>query len=191
MYVGAWTVLNDGTNPDRIALAAHAMRELMEKGQRELAVSVKPAALGSGQTGVAFERLDRLCRRARQESEPYRSRSGPIDEIVARVLEAAEELVAVHNQERPGRVAQREDLIRRLDPLGAALPAEMVADWMERWDNWDRLFQLTSHHQIAPTAEELASAMDEFTAFLLERLEPVPSRAREEIEQLIREAEDR
>src|SRR5258708_18607215 len=191
MYVAAWTVLNDRSNPDRIALAAHAMRELMEKGQRELAVSVKPATPGSGQTRVALERLDRLCQQARQESEPYRSRSGQIDEKVARVLEAAEELVAVHNQERPGRGAQREDLIRRLDPLGAALPAEMVADWMERWDNWDRLFQLSSHHQIAPSAEELTTAINEFTAFLLERLEPVPSRAREEIEKMIREAEGR
>lgn len=191
MYTGAWTVLNDTANPDRLALAAHAMRELMEKGQRELAVSVKRGNPGSGQTRTAIERLDRVCQRAREQSASYRSRSGEIDEMVAKVLEAAEELAAVHNQERPGRAAQREDLIRRLDPLGVAIPTEIVADWIERWDNWDKLFQLTSHHQVVPTSEELASAMDEFALFLLERLEPSASRARDDIEQLIREAEGR
>ena len=189
MYIGAWAVLSDDANPDRIALAAHAMRELMEKGQRELAVTVRAAAPGTGRTRAAFDRLNALCQQARQESPSYRTRSGEIDQIVAKVLEAAEELVALHNQERPGRAVQREDLIRRLDPLGAALPAELVADWVVRWESWDSFFQLASHHQTAPSAEEMASAISEFSDFLIERLEPGPSRARDDIERLIREAE--
>jgi hypothetical protein len=167
------------------------MRELIEKGQRQLAVGIKSPPAGSGRTRAAFERLDRVCQQARRQSEPYRGRSGQIDEQVASVLEAAEELVAVHNQERPGRAAQREDMLRRLDPLGAALAAEVVAEWTQWWDNWDSLFLLAAHNQTTPTIEELGSAMDSVTLFLLERLEPEPSRARAAIEELIREAEGR
>ncbi len=112
MYLGAILVFGQRGNPDAIALAAHGLRELMEKLARHLNV---PMAQTSGVTAKVFEMSAKY--RAIQEAHPDRKEDLRID-----FHECAEALAVWFPENHTPRSRWGAEVFDRLDPRGLKLP---------------------------------------------------------------------
>lgn len=163
MYRGALSVLNQEYNPDRLAQAAHSLRELMEKLPRAVDV---PAAQGDGLT----VRVRRVHRRWRLYTKI--SSDGPKRVKVLTGFQTEMEKFAVWFEERDKTRRQiAGQLIDRLDQRKTSLPAQIKDVHVDEWDLCHKYFEDTSHHS-KTTIDEFDGWLVTLETFLLDRLRP-------------------
>jgi len=186
MYLGAITVLMQVNNPDRLALASHGLREVMEKIPRY--IDVETAALDE-KLGEQVRTLEDVWMKATGESSCRQSEtwSGQIDLPLVRLLDhlaAFFEWLAKH---RPRRRSAIMDAMRQLDPSGMSLPEPLERRTYKTWDNLQRYFNNVSHHNWETNEEQFEERRDELEEFLLDKLSPRTFADFDEIDAIIRE----
>jgi hypothetical protein len=188
MYHGALFVLKQSENPDRFALAAHGLRELMEKLPRYLDVPKETKSIGMT---AKVRTLYRSWRSTIKKSMCHNNGtwSGKIDKGLQSFLKETQQFFAWVETERPSRKQSAAKILQILDPLERPLPAPIEKLRVDEWDRIHNYFEGVSHHNFPAAVEEFASWLSVLEYFLLDRLIPRTFEDHEKIDQIIREGE--
>lgn len=147
MYVGAIYVLRNTSNQDRIAQAAHSLRELLEKLPRilDMPVQAKPPSMME-----KIRPLEKMWSKAKAESSCLQiaSCSSAVDTPLRKFLDEVEGFFSWLASDRPTRKQQAVIVVRRLDPLKKALPQAIESLHVQEWDRYRNHFEGVSHHTI-------------------------------------------
>jgi hypothetical protein len=188
MYFGARIVLTQPQNPDRLALAAHGIRELMEKlpiylglemkAQKE-ALKAKVIELHSHwETGITKTQ----CHQQGQWQ-------GEIDKHLRKLLQCCHTFFDWFKAHTPRRKDEFVSALRRMDISGRALPGPLEGLNVRAWDELRSFFQAVAHHQKEPGAQDFDEWLDALERFLLDRLSPRTCADLDVLDEIIREGE--
>lgn len=177
-YEGALAVLNY-VIPDRLPLAAHALREIMDWLPRYIDLPVVHTTLGAKANNLRdeWERLRKKTRCLRDGKW-----TGEIDAAVTRFLERADEFFGWMTEQRARKTQQTAKVLQALDPIG--LPAPLVEDNASSYLKIRNFFVEVSHHK-GCSDEEFTEWVAAFEVFLLDRLVPRTYEDFDAIDQLV------
>jgi hypothetical protein len=173
MYRGALDVLQSD-NPDRFALAAHAIRELIEKLQDHIDV---PAAV----TGDALKQprsLPNLTVQVRELFDQWNKVAKQVDgaaEISPRLkafLGRLREFFERFEQNKQKRREQAIATFRKLDPSPRRLPALIENHRVSMWVAYRDFFIAVAHHGKTCSCDEFIEWLSSFESFLVDCLSP-------------------
>lgn len=169
MYLGALHVLRQSANPDRMALAAHGMRELMEKLPEHLDVpsqnkppkgqpslNVKVRELAYHWTSIADEIADAV----------------EINSRIRKFNKKAKIFFEWFEQNFHTRREQTAAALRAMDTTGRSLPIPIEELRIRHWKACNEFFQGVAHHGKICTEEEFVNWLSELELFLLDHLQP-------------------
>lgn len=191
-YLGARIALANSTNPERLAQAAHSIRELIDDLHTisDLPATVDP---GSGKKlGDAFQEMQTKWERGKKQSKSHADGEwkGEIDEPAKLAFRAVEAAIEFRREERPLRKETYRLAIRSIDVSERTLPGFIEEQFIELWDKWRGHFINVCHHDVEPTVEEFHAVLDEFERFVLERLNPRTYEDQATLDEIIAEAEN-
>jgi hypothetical protein len=173
MYAGACHVLVSG-NPDHFALAAHNIRELIEKLPDHVDVPAAAASdkLKQPSTPPSLkERVNALAQQW-QSIDSRIENATEIDGRLKRFHRKLREFFESFERDFPTRVAQRTAALRKLDGSGRQLPAPIENHRVGIWGAYNNFFQGVSHHSRACADDEFFDWLDSFEGFLVDCLCP-------------------
>lgn len=182
MYLGALYALDQHSNPDRLALAAHDIREMLEK---------LPAAVGivpqKPDTVAQCQKFEAKWRRHALKSNTHDNGNfaGEIDEQLLRFLIEAKSFFDWFSS-RPNRRDERAEMIRALDAMQVAMPSVIEKIRTDELAHYVYYFTGVSHHN-GPTAEkEFLANLTQLEGFLLNYFYPRTFDEFEELDTLIK-----
>ena len=168
IYLGGLHVLHQEGNPDREALAAHAIRELMEKlpqfvdlptlekPKKPVSLNVKVRELSGHWARVSTEVMTETVITAKIKKFHIKTN----------------EFFDWFEQSFATRRDQTAVALRRLDATGRSLPTPIEDLHIKHWVLCSEFFQGVSHHGRLCSQEEFASWLDDLERFLLDRMRP-------------------
>jgi hypothetical protein len=171
-YQAAVVVLNDPSLPDRIALAAHALRELMEK---------LPEEAGAVQMGPDLNTKVNNLRPSwdvaiRQEHERCGELWGNgIGDALRMFLESMADFFQVRENITTGRRDQATQFLNLLDVAPIPLPEDVQRTNAEKWMRLRKYFNEVAHHRFAPAEQQFQEQVLALEVFLAPRLAPRPT----------------
>lgn len=180
IYVGALRVLADSSNPDRLALGAHAIRELMNLIPRyfELPIEEKDDSLGN-----KVHALSDAWRQEQSRSRP------PGDPFSAKFVGQLAAFFAWHVRHHPKQREFAATLLAYLDPSKRALPPPIEELRVAEWRAMRDFFVGAAHHKACEQAE-LETWLESLETFLLNLVKPRFFENADELDALIAEAEN-
>jgi len=176
--------------PDRLSLAAHAMRELMERLPLAFDVPID-------EKGKVFERVREVEATWEQAQTKSSCRTsdgwgGQIDGPLGKLLASVEKLVDERKRSWPSRSEVAVDLMNQLEPALGRRSAPLVKTEADEWDGIRRYFERVSHHH--HLFEEFETSTGDFEdrvrrveGLLLNKLRPPTAEDFEEIDRLMGE----
>jgi hypothetical protein len=187
MYLGALHVLQQPDNPDRLALAAHNFRELMNRILRvradvhEMTISLTPEVINlSTDWAKAVKATSCL-----DGNDTWR---GEIDKHLGRFLQRAALFFKWFEEHRPRRKKEIASVLQKLDPHGLPLPAILEKLNVDTWEAIHDFFVAVAHHG-AVDEGEFPNWQYACERFLLERLQPPTFEHHAELDELIQKGE--
>jgi hypothetical protein len=171
IYYGAIKVLTDTGNPDRFALAAHDMRELMEKLPNYIDVEIKAhnKKLGDKIQPLKEQWHGTCSKTACFDGLTW---SGEIDRPLASQLKKLVLFFKWHDENFPKRKEEVTTVLRKLDISGRSLPPNLEKLNVEIWGQIRNYFQGVAHHGTSANQKDFELWLDAFERFLLDRLYP-------------------
>ena len=190
MYLGALRVLHDGRNPDRLALAAHSMRELMEKLPRHPNTEVKSGNISlKEKVRQLEENWNECCKNSKCYDSKNSHWSGVIDKHLEKLLRALYEFFIWVKKHRPRRKEEIADVLRKLDPLKIPLPDPIESLRIREWIEIKEFFINVSHHRQDTELSEFKKWLYALERILLDFLYPRVTEDAREIDKIIEEVE--
>lgn len=192
-YIGALFVLGDVHNPDRLALAAHGIREMMEKLPRDVASSEIEYPVKLDHTSDTVK-LQKAWKEVRRTSNCFNNEgwNGTIDPPLRQFLNDAGYYFDRREENIADRRTGARKLLVQLDPTGRPLPPHIEDVEVKAWDGAQRFFIKISHHGTEDASEEeFRYNLQTVEDLLLARLRPRSAENQAMIEDIIREAEAR
>jgi hypothetical protein len=164
MYAGSLHALGHTANPDRVAQAAHSIRELIEKLPAYIAIPVpeRPPSLKP-----EVQRVIADWKKAKIETATIAT----VDPKSRKFLASWEKFVTWFEDNHASRRARTAATLRGLDPAGRALPGPIEGLRVAEWQEIDQFFVRAAHHG-ACSDEEYGGWLDAFERFLLDQLRP-------------------
>lgn len=193
MYWGSLLVFRQSENPDLLALAAHGLRELMEKIPRYLDLPVARKTYGEKSPSLK-EKVNHLHLSWRDAKQHVQSLlnpiwSGTLDRSVRTFLKRTLDFFIWHEKERPTRKQQTAKVLRDLDPMKISLPESIELIRIKEWEEHHDYFERVAHHDIRPSAEAFASRLAALEQILRDCFRPHTFEDFAEIDRIIREGE--
>jgi hypothetical protein len=185
MYIGGLTVLHSDANPDRFALAAHSLRELIEKLPEHF--NVPQQAMRESLKAKVNELLPHWDRARRGSCHDGGVWDGAIDNVLKAFLGRLAGFFDWHTTHHRRRNAEAADALRRFDAAGRALPPRLEALNVEALEEMRDFFQKVAHHRREVAHGEFVVWLDALERFLLDRLVPRTFEDFEQLDQLIDE----
>jgi hypothetical protein len=186
IYYGAIKVLTDVDNPDRFALAAHDIRELMEKIPNYIDVETKAHNEKLGDKVLLLkEHWHKTCSKTTCVIDGAWNRE--IDESLASQLQEFESFFKWHDENLPKRNEEIATALRKLDISGCKLPISLEEQNVKIWKQLRKYFLGIAHHGKHPDEDDFDSKLNTFEGFLLDRLYPRTFTDLDEIDQVIQE----
>ena len=188
MYKGAIVVLSQGSNPDRIALAAHDIRELLEKFPRLANV---PMVAHKESLTPKVRELEDIWRNESSRTECFDNPgwSGTIDGPLVKILKKLEEFFQWFEEHQPRRKVEITETFRGLDNYSYELPQTIEDSNVRRWREFQDFFVSVAHHGKLPEDQEFMERLNKLEDILLDLLHPEPVEDLEAIDNIIREGE--
>jgi len=176
-YLGALQVLDDSTNPDRLALAAHGIRELMQELPRyfNLPIPIR-------------DRMGDKVRDLRQAWAAAQDNVSATAPLPGTVWKKLESLMAWLDVERPTWKQKTARMLRELDPAGRRLPPPVEKLRVEEWLECHKFFVEAAHHR-GCTSDDLENRLDRVERFMLDLIRPRTFENADAIDALIQEGE--
>ena len=188
IYLGALTVLADEDNPDRKALCAHGMRELLEKLPLFLGLPVPvPAQPLNSRVKNLRTSWDR-ARTAAKCTKPGEW-DGDIDPKLRKVLGKVQRFFEEAAEVAPKRAKQVASLIEQLDQAKRPLPDPVKNLRVNEWTLYHDHFQGVAHHNAGADVASFDAMMSSAEGFLIDQLHPRTFEDHREIEARIAAAE--
>jgi hypothetical protein len=186
IYLGANHVLNDSSNPDALSLAAHAIRELMEKIPEYLDVPTraqKETAKGK------IREIEGFWERAIANSQCHSDGlwNGKIDSPLRKLLAKIESFIDWFRNHYPRRRDEVNQALNRMEDSGRSIPPPLQKLNVEAWMQLRDFFVFVAHHRTRPSRDEFLERLDALERFLLERLNPRTFEDFEEIDNILSE----
>ncbi len=185
MYKGALHVLQTA-NPDRLALAGHAIRELMEKLPQYLDV---PSRRGSSKGQPS------LTVKVRELEEHWTHLSDEdlaASELTPRMRKfsvKAKKFFIWFQGSYPKRRAETAAALRALDGSGKYLPAALEDIKIKHWVVCNEFFQAVAHHLKTSSEVEFLAFLSDLELFLLDHLRPRTFEDFASLDEIIKEGE--
>jgi hypothetical protein len=180
-YRAAIAVINDNNLPDRLSLAAHALREVMEKLPGD---------------GVSVDRGASLPQKVSGLRPPWNSAQeenqrsgggwqGEIGEPLREFLAAIQAFFDGQDEFTKSRQAYAEQFLNTLD-AGGGLPEDVQRANAKQWMGFQGYFIGVAHHGTVKETEFIARLAG-FEAFIATRLKPRPTEDFATIDALLEE----
>jgi len=189
IYSGGLIVLFDEKNPCRFELAAHSMRELIEKSP--LLINGEAWAPGDGmknrldQVRHAYEALARA-----QGFNESSSLAGSDDQVRTVILELSR-YFEWEADNRPQARKRTAEMLAALSGPGQPLPVDVSVNEVARWMDADKYFKMVAHHRYDTVDRgEFVRHMTFIENVLLRRLQPPAVPELDALDALIKEGED-
>jgi hypothetical protein len=176
--------------PDRLSLAAHAMRELMERLPLAFDVPIDEKSrvldrVREVEATLAQAHTKSSCR----TSDGWQGR---IDGPMTKLLASVEKLVEERRRYWPSRAEVAVELINRLEPALGRRSAPLVKTEAQEWAGFRRYFEQVSHHHhvfesFETSASEFEDRVRKVESLLLNKLRPPTAEDFEAIDRLMGE----
>ena len=179
-YQGVLYALNNPTNPDCLAQAAHSMRELIEKIPRVFASDAQ-----GGPPDFKGRRRELLLRFT-QDTERYPDgwKGCEIDARLSKTLKKTVEYLELSKQ--PSRREQIQKAVEETDPLAGQLNQKTRnARKVQFFDLWSRLEKI-AHHQFDVDLDEIKECLEVLEEMVLDLLSPIAALDQQEISSILR-----
>ena len=179
-YIGALYALNNHYNPDRVAQAAHSLRELLQKLPRivqgnEVHVSATDFA------GMRRNINDRILKDKERYSEGWKNKI--IDARLNKTLGKIEDYFS-HNQQ-PTRKEQIKQAVATIDPMVNSFGSEIQEVKRNQYHHlWNQLEKF-SHHGIRPDVAEFKKCLEELENIVFDLLAPVTAKDQKGIQTIL------
>ena len=192
MYLGAVKVWSDRENPERLCMAGHVLRELMDKIGPHLAVPVADPRLskGRGKLNDKFVKVESLLAKAEKESGNWTSEGwrGEIHKTTALLLVEVQNCAGWRSLNEKFRKTKAGAIVNKFDPLHKALPKEIQLLKIAAWEKTQDYFVKVAHHASVEDAE-FDKWLFHLEELLLHGLAPVVKERLGEIDAIIRAGE--
>jgi hypothetical protein len=172
MYYGALLVRDSGGNPDRFALAAHGMRELMEKLPAYLDVAMPAHAETLKRKVQEVEDAWNHVVNSSGWSSPQNAWQGSIDCRLRKFLAKLDSFFCWFRNHMPRRREEVSAVLRTIDPANRQLPRLLEERNVATWNEMRQFFQSVAHHGKTPAQVDFDKSVETLERFLLERLAP-------------------
>lgn len=189
IYLGAIRVLGDDGNPDRVALASHNIRELINLLPRYLGIDIKDRQARL-RDKVANLRDQWLKVGTHSKCHVEDNWQGEIDKPLQSLLKDLERFFVWYDDHFPRRKAVVGHLLKKLDPAPIPLPEPIADLHVQEWEKYHNFFVALAHHDKTTTDDELISWISSLERFLLDMLRPRTFEEIDEIDQIIKQAEE-
>lgn len=190
IYLGALVVKRDAENPDRLALCAHNLRELMEHLAPVLDVPM-PAHDESLKERVRSLESDWGSAVENSNCHEDGMWKGDIDRHLNKLLASLGEFIDWANGHMPRRSTEVRGLLRRVEPSSEPLPDAMEDRKIKWWTRTRQYFVAIDHHgRTAVSEEEFTEMQSGLERFLLESFSPPTFTDFGEIERLLMSEQD-
>ena len=188
IYEGALRALADSSNPDSLSLAAHGFRELMEKFARLIAVPLRAHGENLTSKVRALKKpYGRMKKKCDGHSSIVDGSGQPIKEIV-QFIEAMDGLFIWADKNMLSRKNAAMKLLQHLEPSARQLPNSLQEENAKYWAKINNFFELTCHHNLEPSRDEMERWVSALDHFLLDRLMPRTTRDFVRIDAILFEA---
>ena len=180
-YLGALYAVNNHYNPDRIAQAAHSLRELLEKLLRVIPGSDNPANTPPFYN-MRNNISDLISRSKKRCPEGWKGEK--IDKNLAKALIEIEKYLELNKQ--PNRGEQIQQAIATIDPMVNQLDSEIQEAKRKQLLNlWKRLQNFT-HHNSNRDIVEFSTCLKELENTIFDLLAARTAQDQEEIQTILR-----
>ncbi len=172
LYEAACRVYADELLPSRLALAAHALRELTGglPVALDLPIPVNPAYITEQVDILEPFWMRALSSGCHQNGEWI----GTIDLPVRSLLKQVHRLFEWLRVNRPKRREVAREMFRKMDPYGLQLPEELVDLRYKTWKDLVRYFNNTAHGE-PTTVQEFGTNLEALERLLIDNLSRTPS----------------
>lgn len=171
MYLGALLVMRDGNNPDALALAAHGIRELMEKLPTFVDVPLKAH---NESLLPRVQNIESRWTKVLRKSSCYADGEwrGEIDNPLRQLLRHLQDFFTWLNDHRPRRREEIRRTLRQLDAPGHVLLPPLEDLNVSAWMKMREFFNKVAHHGPPPSKQKFLQQLDALERFLLDRFNP-------------------
>ena len=179
-YIGALYALNNHYNPDRVAQAAHSLRELLQKLPRvvqgnEVHVSATDFA------GMRRNINDRILEDKERYPEGWKNKI--IDARLDKTLRKVEDYFTRNRQ--PTRKKQIKQAVATIDPMVNSLGSGIQEVKRNQYHHlWNQL-EVFSHHGSIPDVAEFKKCLEELENIVFDLLAPITVQDQEEIQTIL------
>ncbi len=176
-------------NVERFVLAAHALRELLDKLPSVVGVEVDRASFDyRSRVGNLRTDWDRAIQNS-DRTEDGTSWEGYIDHPLRRLLKRIRVFFKDEERARMPDSERARVFVRGTDPLASELPTSIEEARIKIWQDCKGFVSAVSHHDSRKDASELPAFMVRIEDFLLDHLRPRTTDDQARIAEIIREAE--
>lgn len=183
-YQAAVAILNDKVLPDRLSLAAHALRELMEKLPNEDSAVDTGADLNTKVIALQEPWADALAEESGRGGDPW---TNGIGAVLRAFLVAVGAFFSGRDAIAAGRRQQAVAFLNRLDVAPIPLPQDVQQRNAKQWMGLRQYFNNVAHHRFPPSDAEFSERVTQLEAFLYARLVPQPTADFAAIDALLQE----
>ena len=180
-YLGALYALDNPYNPDRIAQAAHSLRELLEK--LPWVVHGTDVQANTSHFHNMRSNINNLISRSKKRC-PEGWKGGQIDKNLAKALIEVEKYLELNK--KPNRRERIQQAIATIDPMVDRLDSEIQeAKRKQLFNLWDRLESFT-HHSSNTDIVEFSNCLKELENTIFDLLAPITAQDQEEIQTILK-----
>ena len=192
MYFGAIKVWSDSENPEKLYLAAHSLRELMNNIGPYLDVPLPNPEFKKGQGGLneKFAKIEKkLAKAEKSKNCTQNGWSGTIHTSTESLLIEIQTCVKWRIQNEKFRKTKGDAIMSRFDPLYSALPEEIQSLRVKAWEATRDYFVKVAHHHPKTEATEFDRWLLHLEEMLLKGLAPVAKQNLTEMDEIIKAGE--
>jgi len=181
IYIGGLHVLQQKDNPDQLSLAAHSLRELMEKIPLYADIRIKPPVSLGAKVREIYD-IWKCMGPLHQKDETIKD-TGKDNKKITKQIDSFFEW---YENNIPTRNEQLRETLRELDSSRSSVPDELEKINIKIWDTIRTYFvKLAHHNNMESSREEFKGYLSALERFLLDRIKPRTFEDFEEIDALI------
>ena len=179
-YIGALYALNNQYNPDRVAQAAHSLRELLEKLPWVIHGSIVQA--NTSRFANMRDSMNNLMLKAKKRY-PEGWKGGQINKGLAKILNILEGYLELNRQ--PNRRERIQQAIATIDPMGDRLGNDLQIKKRNKLFNLWEVLEDLAHHKSDLDIAEFKNCLKELENTMFDLLAPITAQDQEEIQTIL------
>lgn len=189
IYLGALTAIENEGNPDKMAQAAHSIRELMEKIPAIVEVETKALTESLMSKVRNLEDYWLTFLKNLSKCDGKTSENQIKEGLTSKLFKRLEEFFEWFKTHHPRRKAIIDETLCKLESSGLISQQALRKRNVDDWEKLRDYFQAISHHGKETTMEDFKNRLAALEKFLLDRLSPQTFVDFDEIDQIIKEGE--